>query len=723
MDNLSAFQHLSDSHCLAFSIGYQTSSVTFYCKFEPKDLLNACNVLPKFKKGRIYSLKFATSELNAVLPILSKFINKSCSRETQVILTGEAARENVSNIQETLKNSLILRDYSLCLVTGFFLFLKNIRDERMTIDFLDHPKYVFVNPCVSYDQYLLVSWNGKINYFSVKSETEFEKIGHSFFDSDYLLGIARGLLDVENFDELLKLAKLSKSYIKLIYSGYEYPAEVELLKENRNILDSLDDRSYSGDRSEVAWNLLWTWLNNIGQLAAMYANLHHIDKVVFVEGSSNDSLCNDILDISFRFWSQNSSKPLFLRHEGYLSSIGALMKNLALVQQKDFNYSWEENFFLGTGMFGKEISFSGTKFMQMVLDSVGTTLTCCPLLADPETYSPDLQNIYVKDEYRAYWVRCMEGNTIKSTERMLNDTCDNIVKAMVSHYSQQMLSRLQLLKDIPFVFGNLSMRIILDTVDQCSKELGLIGIYQKIKTSESRLALGLFLERVNTLDKLPAPERHQELVTSVLIGNLFDWGSTEASALISSGKFGYKEAADTLPSRPWLYDDLDKWIERMDGPPHKKALIFVDNLGFDLIIGVLPFARELLIRGTKIILCSNREPVLNDVTHSELTKVMKQVASISTVFNEALTAGNLVLMEMSKSSCCVDLGFIDTQIAEACKDVDLLVIDGMGRGVHTNLNASFNVDSLFLSVVKDTWFASTLGGQWLSPICKYTPAM
>uniref|UniRef100_A0A0A9YCX2 Pantothenate kinase 4 n=2 Tax=Lygus hesperus TaxID=30085 RepID=A0A0A9YCX2_LYGHE len=178
-----------------------------------------------------------------------------------------------------------------------------------------------------------------------------------------------------------------------------------------------------------------------------------------------------------------------------------------------------------------------------------------------------------------------------------------------------------------------------------------------------------------------------------------------------------------VTGRPWLYDDLDKWIERMDGPPHKKALIFVDNLGFDLIIGVLPFARELLIRGTKIILCSNREPVLNDVTHSELTKVMKQVASISTVFNEALTAGNLVLMEMSKSSCCVDLGFIDTQIAEACKDVDLLVIDGMGRGVHTNLNASFNVDSLFLSVVKDTWFASTLGGQWLSPICKYTPAM
>lgn len=107
------------------------------------------------------------------------------------------------------------------------------------------------------------------------------------------------------------MAKLSKGYIKLVYSGYEYPAEVELHKENYNILDSIDDAGKSGlfnclkrvgivratnefvavislifatsgntgDRSETAWNLLWVWLNNIGQLAALYSKIHNVDVV------------------------------------------------------------------------------------------------------------------------------------------------------------------------------------------------------------------------------------------------------------------------------------------------------------------------------------------------------------------------------------------------------------------------------------------------------------
>lgn len=53
--------------------------------------------------------------------------------------------------------------------------------------------------------------------------------------------------------------------------------------------------------------------------------------------------------------------------------------------------------------------------------------------------------------------------------------------------------------------------------------------------------------------------------------------------------------------RPWLQDDLDDWIERLKtGPPHKCAAIFVDNSGVDIVLGILPFARDLLQRGTKV---------------------------------------------------------------------------------------------------------------------------
>lgn len=53
-------------------------------------------------------------------------------------------------------------------------------------------------------------------------------------------------------------------------------------------------------------------------------------------------------------------------------------------------------------------------------------------------------------------------------------------------------------------------------------------------------------------------------------------------------------------------DDFDMFKERMLGsvdkrpPPHKRALLFVDNSGADIVLGMLPLARELLRRGTEV---------------------------------------------------------------------------------------------------------------------------
>lgn len=52
--------------------------------------------------------------------------------------------------------------------------------------------------------------------------------------------------------------------------------------------------------------------------------------------------------------------------------------------------------------------------------------------------------------------------------------------------------------------------------------------------------------------------------------------------------------------RPWLVDNVDQWIQRLKGKPHKCAAIFVDNSGMDVVLGVIPFALELLKRKTKV---------------------------------------------------------------------------------------------------------------------------
>lgn len=53
-------------------------------------------------------------------------------------------------------------------------------------------------------------------------------------------------------------------------------------------------------------------------------------------------------------------------------------------------------------------------------------------------------------------------------------------------------------------------------------------------------------------------------------------------------------------------DDFDAFKERMLGSgdkkfgPYKRALLFVDNSGADIVLGMLPLARELLRRGTEV---------------------------------------------------------------------------------------------------------------------------
>lgn len=54
--------------------------------------------------------------------------------------------------------------------------------------------------------------------------------------------------------------------------------------------------------------------------------------------------------------------------------------------------------------------------------------------------------------------------------------------------------------------------------------------------------------------------------------------------------------------------------------------------------------------------------------------------------------------------------------------VDLVLIEGMGRALHTNLLAKFKCDCLKLAVIKNRWLAQRLGGDIFSVLCKFEPA-
>lgn len=106
--------------------------------------------------------------------------------------------------------------------------------------------------------------------------------------------------------------------------------------------------------------------------------------------------------------------------------------------------------------------------------------------------------------------------------------------------------------------------------------------------------------------------------------------------------------------------------------------------------------RELLSRGTGVILACNSGPALNDVTYSESLIVAERIAAMDPVVHSALREERLSLVQTGCSSPCLDLSRLDKGLAALVRQrgADLVVIEGMGRAVHTNYHAMLRCSCL-----------------------------
>ena len=67
--------------------------------------------------------------------------------------------------------------------------------------------------------------------------------------------------------------------------------------------------------------------------------------------------------------------------------------------------------------------------------------------------------------------------------------------------------------------------------------------------------------------------------------------------------------------------------------------------------------------------------------------------------------------------CLLSLqSLVDAMIEQ---EVDLIVLEGMGRAIHTNLYAKFKCECLKVAVLKNRWLAQRLGGEMFAVIFKY----
>ena len=156
--------------------------------------------------------------------------------------------------------------------------------------------------------------------------------------------------------------------------------------------------------------------------------------------------------------------------------------------------------------------------------------------------------------------------------------------------------------------------------------------------------------------------------------------------------------------------------------PIKKALLFVDNSGADVVLGMLPFARELLKRGTEVVIAANEKPSINDITAAELDAMLPAIAATDDILCKGISSRKLIVISSGNALPVIDLRDVSAEVVEVAGDAEVVVLEGMGRSIETNLHAKLTCDALKIGMVKHPEVAAELGGRMLDCVVKFDKA-
>ncbi|GAX75016.1 hypothetical protein CEUSTIGMA_g2462.t1 [Chlamydomonas eustigma] len=284
--------------------------------------------------------------------------------------------------------------------------------------------------------------------------------------------------------------------------------------------------------------------------------------------------------------------------------------------------------------------------------------------------------------------------------------------------------------------------------DQCLHNAGFLDIFRAVKEQENMQALNVLPSVLQELDQIQdMHERWNLCLRGVFAGNIFDLGAVASAELFNKNGAAnsFSETRQKLLPRPWAVDDLDAILLRIcgdirsnlqcgaegssvqdssNGLPvtssvYNKVLLFVDNAGSDLVLGMLPLAREFIKLGTEVALVANRGPTINDITYRELLPLVQEAAGRDSVLREALDSSRLKVVCSGSDLPVIDLSVVSKELAAECEGVDLVVLEGMGRAIETNLHAKFTCDSWKLGMIKHPEVATCLNGRMYDCVCKY----
>ena len=679
------------------------------------------------------------------------------------------------------------------LVGGANFLLQELRDEAFTFARGQRTYLSHLPDAGDLFPYLLVNIGSGVSILRVDADG-FERVSGTNVGGGTFWGLCRLMTGCQDFDAMLELSAKGKNanidmLVGDIYGGVDYSKALGLSASTiassfgKVVMDS--DRELGDYNPEdLALSLLRMISYNIAQIAVLNAMRFGLKRIFFggffIRGHAYTM---DIISYAINFWSKGELSAHFLRHEGFLGALGAFLRHYNETSDTDGGVlakrgSWIERFKppyappgsgavplatrdtaaasaqLQATAFGGGVplhpgaSSSSAGDLQVGVLHLVPSLEPFPLLAaGGATYVPDTLDLVCDPEERAYWLDLLGDHLDGLVARAVESEGDTEeARARGASFQALFADMLARIQADPDSYGRLSLSMVFEMREEMLRSCGFRDAFRGVKEAENEAALQVLPDLLAELDALAGEEQPLALVEGMLAGNIFDWGSRACVELYQNGTILeiYRNARSNL-SRPWGIDHFDTLQARLLDPGrpfYTRALLFCDNSGADVVLGMLPLARYLLGRGCDVCLVANDLPALNDITVAELAHVLERAAQLdgqlASALQAAAAAGSPVSCDSPAApgaparlwrignghgSPCLDLHRVSADLCAASQKADLVVLVGMGRAIHTNLNARFTCDVLKAAMIKNARLASKIfGGKLYDCVCCFEPA-
>ncbi|KAG2636416.1 hypothetical protein PVAP13_2NG449600 [Panicum virgatum] len=671
--------------------------------------------------GRLHFVKFETGKLNECLDFISSkqllrgVVSgvdspswRSGAQPDNIVIkaTGGGAYKYADLFKERLGVSLEKEDEMDCLVSGANFLLKAIRHEAFT--HMDgHKEYVQIDQNDLFP-FLLVNVGSGVSIIKVDGHGKFQRVSGTNVGGGTYWGLGRLMTKCKSFDELLELSQRGdNSTIDMlvgdIYGGLDYSkiglsASTIASSFGKTISENKELSDYRPE--DISLSLLRMISYNIGQISYLNALRYGLKRIFFggffIRGHAYTM---DTISFAVNFWSKGEAQAMFLRHEGFLGALGAFM-------------SYEKH-----GLDDLRVHHLVERF-PMGAPYVGGKI-----------HGPPLGDLNAKISWMEKFVQ--KGTQIIAPVPM------GVPATTGMGGFERPTSKGDILRSDASAALNVGVLHLVPTLD-------VFPLLEDPKTYEP-----------NTIDLDQDEFKYWFKVLSDHLPDLVDkavaseGGTDDAERRGDAFVHAFSAHLARLMEEPAAYGKfglanlLELREECLREFQFVDAYISIKQRENEASLAVLPDLLMELDTMNEVVLVANSLPALNDVTANELPEIIAEASKHCGILRKAAEAGGLLVDAMAgiqddlkdapesvplmvvENGCgspCIDFRQVSSELAAAAKDADLLILEGMGRALHTNLNARFKCDALKLAMVKNQRLAEKLfNGNIYDCICKFEP--